>query len=108
MADIKSGEIVTANGSYDLRVKPGFSYALEVFYITGTGTFQVQVGVVGERTDDFQNAQQPDSTSDWSIQATGTYRSARITPTGNRIRLVLSSASSLEAIVKCVEIPHGR
>lgn len=103
----KSSQPITADGSYEFTVIPGRSYLLEPYYASGTGTVTVFSGIEGLGYDHFVATQVPDSATAISIAATTTVRSYRIWATGNRIRLTIASASSLNLIPMLTEVPHG-
>jgi hypothetical protein len=105
----KSGDVITANGSYEFTVFPGRSYLLEPFYNAGTGTITVFSGIEGLNYDAYQATQAPipGTPTDISIAKTTTIRAYKIYATGNRIRLTVASASSLVLIPMLSLIPHG-
>ncbi len=101
----KSGEVITANGDYEFTVIPGRKYLLEPYWFAGTATVAVASGIVGLNYDKYQGTQEPNSTTDITITASGKIRSYEIKITGNRIRLGISSASSL-VMVPMLTLSH--
>jgi len=103
----KSGMPITVDGSYEFVLKPGRNYLYEGFYAAGTGTQTLFNGIEGINYDVYQATQEPTTSTAISITATGTVRSFRIMATGNRLRVTIASASTLNLIPMLTEVPHG-
>jgi hypothetical protein len=101
--DIKSGTMITADGDYDLKVKPGLYYGLSLVFSAGSADATVSEGYQTVRGRKFQQQQLPNSTSTMVISETATIRKVGIDVTGDTLRLSIANASSLELFPILIE-----
>jgi hypothetical protein len=101
MAGVKDKARITANGDYEVKgLIQGRVYMIGLFYEGGTGSMAIKESVDGGTAQAFF-----ESGSAVSVTTTKPFQVVQLA--GDAIEFTISSASSLNAILRCFPIPHG-
>jgi hypothetical protein len=103
MAEVKDKSRITADGDYEVKgLIQGRVYMIGLFYEGGTGSMALKQSV------DDGTAQVVYDDSDVAISITASTQQFQVIQLGgDAIEFTISSASSLNAILRCFPIPHG-
>ena len=103
MAEVKDKARITTDGDYEVKgLIQGRIYMIGLFYEGGTGSMAVKQSV------DDGTAQVVYDESDVAISITKTTQQFQaIQLAGDTINFTISSASDLNAVLRCFPVPHG-